>query len=143
MCWLKNTAKQIDLNSRYSAVKMYIVYSFYTDSDFPMIGFSSDNIINLYLLLLYIAVIFSVFVETQYEKTEISNEIVFFVFFKFVFFCVLTSIIVYVLFFFLGVFYVLKKFVVFPFRVIRTIFVFWRPLFKKFGYLINFFKKKN
>lgn len=124
MCWLKNTAKQIDLNSRYSAVKMYIVYSFYTDSDFPMIGFSSDNIINLYLLLLYIAVIFSVFVETQYEKTEISNEIVFFVFFKFVFFCVLTSIIVYVLFFFLGVFYVLKKFVVFPFRVIRTIFVF-------------------
>lgn len=143
MCWLKNTAKQIDLNSRYSAVKMYIVYSFYTDSDFPMIGFSSDNIINLYLLLLYIAVIFSVFVETQYEKTEISNEIVFFVFFKFVFFCVLTSIIVYVLFFFLGVFYVLKKFVVFPFRVIRAIFVFWRPLFKKFGYLINFFKKKN
>lgn len=124
MCWLKNTAKQIDLNSRYSAVKMYIVYSFYTDSDFPMIGFSSDNIINLYLLLLYIAVIFSVFVETQYEKTEISNEIVFFVFFKFVFFCVLTSIIVYVLFFFLGVFYVLKKFVVFPFRVIRAIFVF-------------------
>ena len=124
MCWLKNTAKQIDLNSRYSAVKMYIVYSFYTDSDFPMIGFSSDNIINLYLLLLYIAVIFSVFVETQYEKTEISNEIVFFVFSKFVFFCVLTSIIVYVLFFFLGVFYVLKKFVVFPFRVIRTIFVF-------------------
>jgi hypothetical protein len=124
MCWLKNTAKQIDLNSQYSAIKMYIVYSFYSDSALPIIGFSSDDTINLYLLLLYIAVIFSVFVGTQYEKTEISNEIVFFVFFKFVFFYVLTNIIVYIFFFFLGVFYVLKKFLVFPFRVIRAIFGF-------------------
>ena len=143
MCWLDDTAKQVDLNSRYSAIKMFMVYSFYSNSYSPIIKPWVINAVDIYLLALYVAVIVSVFIGTQYEKTDISDEIVFFIFFKSVFFWVSTNIIVYLFFFFAGVLYVFKKFIFLPIYLIKGLFGFWRPVFKKFGYLISFFKKKN
>jgi hypothetical protein len=40
-------------------------------------------------------------------------------------------------------FYVFKIFFTFAYRLFKFCFLFWRPLFKKFGYLINYFKKKK
>ena len=143
MWQLNYTSKQLDLNSRYSAIKMFIIYSFYSTSDSPIIRPWVCDAVNVYLFTLYIAVVVSVFVGVQYEKTDISDEIIFFIFFKNFFFGVLTGIIIYLFFFFAGVFYVLKKFFLFFFYIVKGTFFFWRPIFKKFGYLLSFFKKKN
>ena len=142
MWWQNYSTRQNDMHARYSAVKLIFFYSFYADSFFPKV-YPWVNMTDTYLLCLYIAVIFTVFAGIQYEKTDITDEIIFFIFLKFVFLQVLTNLIVYLFFFFAGVFYTFKKIIFILFSIVRGIFIFWRPLFKKFGYLMTFFKKKK
>lgn len=122
MCWLAGTAKQIDLNSRYSAIKMFILCSLYSDSVLPVIDPSSA--VDIYLLTLYILVVLSVFFGTQYEKTDIADEIIFFIYFKPVFFVILTNVVIYLFFFFAGVLFAIKKILFLFFWFVRGIFVF-------------------
>ena len=123
MWWQDYSARQNDMSARYSAIKILILYGFYSDSFFPVIHPGVD-IMGTYLLCLYVAVVFTVFVGIQYEKTDITDEIVFFIFFKFYFFQILTNLIVYIFFFTAGVLYTFKKIISIIFFIIKGMFIF-------------------
>lgn len=93
------------------------------------------------IIILFSAVANSTFC-VQYEKENLNQLTILFYFlysfggliFLYVFFlimCVIVSIFCYI--------YILF---VILFRILRRFFIFWKPFFKKFGYLLNFFKKK-
>lgn len=110
------------MNARYSAIKIIFFYGFYSDSFFPVVR-PGVNIMDTYLLCLYIAVVFTVFVGIQYEKTDITDEIVFFIFFKFYFFEILTNLFIYIFFFIAGVLYTFKKIISIIFFIIKGMFI--------------------
>ena len=143
MCRLDYAARQNDMHARYWAIKMYILCCFYSDAFLPVIPLWTCNVIKTYLLTLYIAVVFSVFFGIQYEKTDATNEFILFTYAKYIFLFLIKNIGVFLKFFVVTFFFFFKKILSFLFYIFKKMFLIWRPIFKKFGYLLSFFKKNK
>jgi hypothetical protein len=121
------SARQIDLNARYNAIKAVILASFYDAKlfrPFHPVAVSADDLEDAFLILSYVlAVYVAVFCE-QFYKTDLSDVFVLCHFLKFVLIDFFINFLIYIIFLFLTFFYVFKIFFTFAYRLFKFCFLF-------------------
>lgn len=128
--------------TNYTLFKFLFFYSIYDETFMYPTSFiyTLGDLHFLYFLTFFFAILASIYTSTQYNNTTLTFAAVAWVYFFLLFrkcFVTFFFLVFKVFRFLLSIFF--KKISYF-FRKIRKLFIFWRPIFKKFGYLLNFFK---
>lgn len=135
--------KEFDVRARYAAARAYIVCLFY--SDFLLEDFNESylEILDSSWIIIYLCVIVSTFSKTNFDKSQLIDVYLFLEVILLQIYDILELI-------YLHVFSILYNYSYKYIVLIKLLLIwfltntaFWQPFFKKFSYLLNFFKKNK
>lgn len=133
----------IELRMRFLAVRAVTFILYYTSSLTDDIPDTVDEIYDFFGIIILCCIVVSVYHEAQVVRVHCYSDMLVQMIVSFLWSQIFKYICVSIIYSFYLVCYIISEKIKFFFRYCRYLFIVWKPFFKKFGYLLNFFKKKK